>query len=688
MASEARPRPLLIVGVAIAALLVALLAWAYFSDPPPLVPPPLGGAAGATAGSRAGPLADRAAVELAEPAGASRREERRALAPEAATDPTAAAAAEPRAVGDARFHGTLEMRDADDRPLPPPDATLGVVAVADTEGDSSPPRLVEVRAGAFDALLPIAARYYVASVQTGGQSGGQCAWLETPLLEASAAPHALIARLARATTLRVTDAGSGALLQEVFVTAPEGPFDRPSPDQCEPDQLIVRSAPSPLVLPLPDPRREPTLLWRRDVVVGAPDHASVRIDLDLKNGGERLVPLERGATVTVAVEPWRLPPSDPAEGVLVARPLRPTVRLRHVDALDPARPESEHLVTITHWAIDAEARPDPRGRVRFEGVKPGSVTVSVELSDWRAEEPALSFAQFELAAGEERAVTLRMPELATPLRAAPLAGIVQIDPAWDDLPWALEIRRASDDDPRRLTLSRGELELEHGSAGRWRFRIPAVTPGTWIARVAAIERQFVFEQPPSGRSDLLLVVGPPVEARLELRDAATREPIELEGVHLQVVRPDPQIREWRSIDARWNAATRRYHARVPRDRYALSIADWRYGEPRGEFDLTAEKPSVAFDLERNGGLRVRLRVGETVLPTSEAADRARLAWSDGRGAATRYYYEPEHVRIVPSRYGTATLTLRPPPGCKAPPDREVELRAGEFVEVDVVFERE
>lgn len=685
MASEARPKPLLIAVGAIAALLVALLAWAYFSGPPSLVPPRLDGDAGAAAGSRAGPLADRAAAELAEPAGASRREERPEQSPAGAA--ASGTSAEPLATA-IRFHGTLELRDADDRPLPPPDATLGVLAVAETEGASIPPRLVAVHAGAFDALLPVAARYYVASVQMGEPSAGQSAWLETPLLEASAAPHALIARLARPTTLRVTDAGSGALLEDVFVTAPSGPFDRPSPDQCAPDQQIVRSTPAPLVLPLPDPRREPTLLWRRDVVVGAPGYASVRIELDLRRGGERLVPLERGATVVVAVEPWRLPPSDPAEGVLVARPLRPSVRLRHVDALDRSRPESEHLVAITHWAIDAEAYPDPRGHVRFEGVKPGTVTVSVELSDWRAEEPALSFAQFELAAGEERGVTLRMPELATPLRAAPLAGIVQIDPAWDDLPWELEIRRASDEDPRRLTLTRRELEREPGDAGRWRFRIPAVTPGTWIARVAAIEQQFVFEQPPSGRADLLLLVGPPVEARLELRDAATRAPIELEEVQLQVARADPQIQEWRSIDARWHSETRSYHARVPRGRYELSIGDWRYGEPRAEFELTAEKPAVAFDLERNGGLRVRLRVGETVLPASDAVQRVRLAWADGQGAAMRYYYEPEHVRLVPSRYGTATLAIRPPPGCKAPPDRDVELRAGEFVEVDLAFERE
>ena len=594
------------------------------------------------------------------------------------------------AAAGARFHGTLVLRDAEDVQLPPPDGELGLIALTPGEQDvaAAQRHVIPVHAGVFDAVLPdarpLAERFLVERVIV----DGRVAWLEEMLFAADAAPHALVARLARPTTLRVTDAATGALLDDVFVVAPKEVFARPDPDRCAPEELIVRSAASPVALELPDPRREAVLSWLLRVVVGAPGHASAVVDLDLTKGGERLVPLPRGATVTVALEPWRLPPRDPAEGALVLRPPQPYVRLRHITEFDAAESHAARCITITRWMTAAEARPDGDGRVRFDGVTPGPCTVSVELGDWLAREPALAFEQFELAAGEERAVTLRLPELPALPVAASLAGIVEVPPEWDDLPWALEIRGLRDDDPRRLRLGRTELEPVPGSAGRFRFRIAAVTPGAWIARFIAIEQQQVFEQPVGGRSDLRLEVGPPVSARIEFRDAATREPVDVGMVHLQPRRLDPRINLWSLAEAKYDAATRAYLVRLPPGAYELSFEDWRYAEPATQIVFAPGRPVAPFDLERNGGLRIRLRVAGTVLPNSDVVQRARLTWADGQGAGLRCYYEPEHVRIVPSRLGACTLTIAPPPGCRAAPDRAFTLRAGEFVEVDLEFERE
>jgi hypothetical protein len=266
--------------------------------------------------------------------------------------------------------------------------------------------------------------------------------------------------------------------------------------------------------------------------------------------------------------------------------------------------------------------------------------------------------------------------------------MVEVSPDWDDLPWALEIRGMRDDDPRRLRLSRSELEAVAGAAGRWRFRIDAVTPGEWIARFTVIEQQQVFEQPEGGRDDLLLAVGKPVAARFELRDAATRELVDVGDVTLRPVALDARINQWSMLDTEHDLATRSYAARLAPGDYELSFEDWRYAEPKAPISVAAERPIAAVDLSRNGGLRVRLRVGDTVLPTSEVVERVRLVWPDGRGAARRFHYERERVRIVPSRLGSCTLTIDPPPGCLAPPARSIEIEEGEFVEVDVVLERE
>lgn len=666
---------------AMAVVVSACVVWSWASTD--AVPEKAGVATAPSAGAAALPA-------LAAPIEVARREALpvEPAAPEAAGQPATTTTV--GAVPGVRFHGTLELRDAADVRLPPPDGELGLIALTPFEEDDAvaPRHVIAVRAGAFDAVVPTATPAAGLFLVERVIVAGRVAWLEETQFSANAAPHAMVARFARPTTLRVTDAATGALLDDVFVVAPKEVYERPGPDRCAPEELIVRGVASPVELELPDPRRDREFRWFLSIVVGSPDHAAAIVDLDLTKGGERLVPLRRGATITVAVEPWRLPPRDPAEGPLVLRPPQPYVRLRHITEFDTAESDAERNVTITHWGIAVEARPDREGRVRFEGVTPGPCTVSVELGDWRAREPALAFEQFELAAGEERAVTLRLPELPALPVAAALAGIVEVPPEWDDLPWALEIRGLRDDDPRRLRLGRTELEPVSGSVGRHRFRIDAVTPGAWIARFTAIEQQQVFEQPVGGRSDLLLVVGPPVSERIELRDADTREPVDVGVVGLWPLRLDPRIHQWWLVEATYDGATRGYLARVPPGAYELSFDDWRYAEPVVPIEVAPDRPVAPLDLERNGGLRIRLRVAGTVLPSGEIVQRVHLAWPDGRGAGTRCYYEPEHVRLVPTRHGACTLTFTPPPGCRAPPERALTLRAGEFVEVDLEFERE
>jgi len=656
------------------ALLVALGAWLWWSggDGPSLAP----AKNGTTRATRADePLPDPVAAAVPD-----RQRETTPVEPDAADADATPPAASLLPDGSFLFEGTFALKSPDGAVDPTASGELLVRPLLD--GDEPPLVPVAIERGRFAAAVPRAERYHLARIVAAGLP----AFAEETIVAAAKTPFAVVGLRPRPTTLVVNDARSGAPLTDVALIAPREPFARPKPEQCRPGELLLDHQPSPFSLPLHEIARDGPLPRQVRWLVTAPGHGFAQVDLDLAIGGERIVTLDLGATLAAVVEPWKPVVADAATGPLVRPPARATVRLRHVDPLAPELSAVEKLTRITQWVIDAEAEPDADGRVRFEGVAPGLCTVSVEVGSWMEEAPALCFESVELAAGESREVTLRPPPIEASGRAAPLAGFVVVPPAWDDRPWALELRSARRDEERVLLIPRAKLERTEGAPGRWRFRVDAATPGPYVARFTELEVQLLFVQPPGGRDDVVLSVAPPVAGRIELHDAATRERIDAGELTVRPADLDPAIGQWRNVALAWDAATRAYPFRLAIGRYELGLDDWRWAEPVAPLAVDPLQPNVAFALERNHGVRVRLRTGATVLPLSEMVERVRLRSPDPDRFGVRYYYEPEWVRIVPRWTGATIVTIDAPDRCVAVPEKTIELQRGEWTELDVAFE--
>lgn len=472
------------------------------------------------------------------------------------------------------------------------------------------------------------------------------------------------AHLPPSSSLRVVDAGTGRDLSGVVLVSVSryGREDHSHPGLDFENRILAYDLDSPI--DLDNLLRLEQRAQRNAFFVGAAGYAWDCVTIDFPSGGERLVALERGGAVEVALRDV-----DPDRFIFLRMREASSARLLYDQQL---------------------GRTD---LVRVDGLPPGRTKITAEIKLARGgalEATALAGAEVEIVAGRTVSAVLELSKVPESEHLT-LAGIVLVPAAW----------KCERQDVTALPLGEGQgvgqlfaavaTKVESPRAGfdAFEFSLERSVAGPYCLSTRVPPVSFVVDVPPQGRSDLVLELGPPCELAVHVVDAQTRAPADRVFVFWNPARPPgaPAFAGDTKI-ADYDAALRTHTLRAPCGVVDVSITEFDWLPYQGSFDVAACAHDVTIELTRACSLIVKLRDGPAAVPlprewkptlvcTSSASARAEVADAD-----------PFAYRFQLSEPGTYTCKLPKLAGFREPAEQTVEVPARGLVECVVQLERE
>src|SRR5688572_15852572 len=352
--------------------------------------------------------------------------------------------------------GTVTVIDADDREHTDDDGSFTVIGWRDPGSSSSGRRgaypTVQVQAGRFRLNFPAGHYLGIASLELGGRAAFV---LENPdrsppapgvdlrnrwhIVEGE--PLRLVARWARPVILHVVDSRSRAELDHVTVR--RAPMDWRTQDADHPGSLqsagtVVREARSPIELARTAVRSQ--LQWRDSVWVHAASRTWERVAIDFYVGGDITRELEPAADLEVTLI-----------GTIPEPPPTQRVSFDHDESIAVLR-----LRPRGGGTVKLEAKPAAKGPTRFEGLRGGAYSLTLERGQFWNRPQVLGRTEVELVEGTTARTTLVI-EPPQDLRRVPLGGTVRISPDWN-CTW-FDLRFEPVDVPNATSLETRGLEM-------------------------------------------------------------------------------------------------------------------------------------------------------------------------------------------------------------------------------------
>ena len=564
---------------------------------------------------------------------------------------------------DDTLRGTLTVLEPDGRESVPGSARFLLHVLVRDEVE---PVAVEVRMGRFELALAGRPDFRVDALVA---DGAACRFESERHAFPGDGALVLRARRLPLTTLRVLDAFSGADLRAVLVLEGIRAYrGRVAPDGWTSDEVVLAEAASPLALPA---REGVVRYW-----IGARGYGWEILEVDHAVGGEREVRLPPAATIEVQVD-------GPLEGLQLVVRLYPSQEEQAADT-GPRR-------------VLAEATPASDGRAVLQGIPAGTYELCAEVGIWSDPPYVLARAPLELVAGDRVQVVLTLDH---PLLLAPpgtLTGELVLPAGREELDVVLRILPAGRAPLRSgdsLVLDRSAMAVDPDRPGVLRFDAGALTPGLYAAIVDPLQFHELVDVPAGGRRDVRLVLPELHTVEVMLVDGASDAALALDRIAWGVPTPDA-IRTWSYQNVEPGPEPGRF----------VWLA------PAGRIDVTARAPGYQ-DLGRSlevvpGGIRERLvmrplfgarltfRDGAAVVPASwshsdlvlrrAGQEQEQELWN-GRDYNLQMDDEA-HWRVLVPEPGLYLLELPELPGFLRPAAIEVELRAGELLELEVPLQR-
>lgn len=468
------------------------------------------------------------------------------------------------------------------------------------------------------------------------------------------------ARVPRRSVLRVVDALSGADLRHVVLVSgggfPENELHHPGSSY---DRRIAASdLVSPIDLDLAlgrDPMKRSSRL-----LVGAPEHAWTRVEIDFSSGGERIVSLARGGTLEIQVS-----------GLEAGS--HPRLRVRNASASDPL--------------VDQGLRSEVP-RVVLAGLEPGKLRISAELGDWWEKTAVLGSTEVVVVAGETAQATLAL-ERAPVIDSADIAGVLLVPKAW-----GLKSARVT---TKYLGTASGRDRRRNAEAKPATAPRPDVDAFAWsLKRLEVGKHEFsvhappfsvVIEVPPGGRSDFGLEIAPPCDVSVRVVSAETNENVEVEMLHWNPRRPEG-VGGGSLEQAVYDAQTKRYSIRAPCAPIDVQVWDMRFEAASATLDPAQGERETTLTVKLGCGLVVRLRDGDAAVPFPDDwhGELEAAPGTSGRTGMTTYTEAERRYQVTEP--GAYTLKLPRIPGYREPDLLTIVVRAHEFTEQVVQLERE
>ena len=543
----------------------------------------------------------------------------------------------------------------------------GTVRLASWPGQGpAPVEDVGVVEGSWEVLLEPNDELYVSSMTLGGRA----AYVEEQIVPfRETGPVHLRARWPRASTLRVVSEQLGVDLSGVMLVR-DGPSvrrpDQPDvsflgtvhPGPVEGERIVLRDGVSPIGLP--------TRLGTETYWVRAPDHAWGMITIDYAQGGERILSLSLGGSVSVALRNLSKPDST---------------LLRIWQTLQDGSASTD---------LYREIRAEPGVDILVEHVRPATYVLRAEMGRTWSDPVVLGSASVEVVAGEVARATLDLEEppgspLTTPVA---LSGRLIVPPSWGEEAFALNLEpldapvTAENTPPTVRARHMSPVDVSRGSYAWSAGRVP---PGRYRVEVSPWFYKVLLDVPAGGLTDAEIRVPGPGDVVVHLRDLVTGEPVSLPFLFWSSVHPEIPGGGSASVRSTDRVSPFRFRAPLGRIRVSTSIQAG-YQQASQTFEVDAGANELTLHLERSQGIRVVLRDGDAVV-RSRLLTPYRAEQIDGIGESVSWGAADGGIIVGVSKPGRYRVTVPDVDGFEPVPVQEVEVPAGETVELVIELKR-
>lgn len=475
--------------------------------------------------------------------------------------------------------------------------------------------------------------------------------------------------------IRVIDAVTKQELSGLEIRAADGWRANPSwthPGDDPRAEIVLSNATSPVELP---ERKYLTPYW-----IHAPGHAWARVDFDHRRGGERTIELlPEPAAVDVTLVPANVP-----DGARVR--LYPTLG---ADGAIESGEAGMRWAAPEHWedwqALSGGATPR-EGRARIEDLQPGRYVAAVETGTYE-ETLRLGEAPIEVRAGETAFVTVTVDAALANVPRTHLVLTIVLPEALEAGDCTLILRRIGGGE-REIAQPLSHLSYPQGR-DRERTWDGLVRTGDYLVELQGVQLRARIHAPGPGETRATIEIPPLVDVAVEVVDALSGASVAPE--RLQWTGAEVEGAPGRSLmpiarDPKSGA----FHFRAPRGEAEVFCVAAGYEEAQTKLALAGETARCRFELKRATGIHVRMLENGASLPVGfDYLSSLRVTRVDGApsetGGSTSTDSEVTRLVTGPGRY---RVEFPPLAGFRAIGAREVDVRSGEVVELDVAVERE
>ena len=396
------------------------------------------------------------------------------------------------------------------------------------------------------------------------------------------------------------------------------------------------------------------------LVVGAPRRAWQAFELDLVQGGERVIALAPGADLELLVHGV-----EPTAQCLL--------RVRRADT-------GEQLFAC------ALARDDT---LELTGLPAGPVTFSAEMGSGHTVAPlTLAELSLDLAPNSSTRAELELPRAPKACTAA-VNGTFYASREWAlDRP-QLEFRSLegahADRRGARNLVECSRVQSERSGFDAFQFSIEAAPVGRCELTLGRTLFSVVLEVPPDGLNGVEFVLPPPAAIEFELLDAQTQARVAY--AHLQWHSPRPPGVRGGTLEAATIERDGLHRIRAWAGEIQVAVVANGY-EPYEELVRVAPGDEVrVIRLKRACTIEVSVRVGSTPLPLPPTWSATPTAL-DGTSEVLSKQHDRRALTLLVSPPGTYDVSPDPIPGYRTPAPQRVEVQRGAPVSIEFVYEVE
>ncbi|MSR47884.1 MAG: carboxypeptidase regulatory-like domain-containing protein [Planctomycetes bacterium] len=503
--------------------------------------------------------------------------------------------------------------------------------------------------------------------------------------------------------IHVVDAESKAQLSHVSVVS-GGELQTDGfahPGAITADRILVKEGASPVAVPFPVGGDGTHVCW-----IGADGYAWVRCELSSADSGGRVVPLDRAASLRIEVV------GDPPAGSVVRIYEAPDLQRlaaeceAAIDAMDEADLPEGVATKAEFWELVraqtsevsaghegdaletvgrriAELSIDPAEPQLIEGLPRKPLIVSCELGEWfRQPQPFVRVAVDATAGGEET-VRLEVGQQVIPDRV-PVAGTVYVPPEWGEVDLDVSLRPERVpflQDDRWIGVSGPNLRPVKETPGLYSFDAGDQLPGEYILAIPDFGFERRIEVGPEGAPDLRIEIAPPGDVVVHLVDDATGMPVVIDVLRWwSVTEAGGSMRAHAVVSASDPLST--WSFRATQGAVALHVWHEPYQILEEHVTVVAGHNEFTLRLRRDCGCNMKLSSGGRSIGWDEDSFDVQVTTLDGKPFSACRFGGGQYTVILdePGRY---RLVFRRFPGFKPVDSIEVDVRAGDFTDVNI-----